>query len=102
MKSAELKEIKIKITSILALTKAFFILLIRRSASLPLTLVTKNDFELVLKYYLLNYWDMKHESIDGFEHLTIQNHLPFYKKRFKEMKKVIDERKIIGVFVHYA
>jgi len=89
-------------TSILALTKAFFILLVRRSASLPQTLMTKNDFELVLNHYLLNYWDMKHESIDGFEHLTIQNHLPFHKKRFEEMKQVIDERRIIGVMVHYA
>ena len=83
-------------------TKAFFILLVRRSASLPQILMTKNDFELVLNHYLLNYWVMKHESIDGFEHLTIQNNLPFHKKRFEEMKQVIDERKTIGVMVHYA
>ena len=87
--------------SILVLIKVFFILLVKRSASLPQVLMTKNDFESVLNHYLLNYWSMKHKSIDGFEHLTIQNHLPFHKKRFEEMKQVIDERKIIGVMVHY-
>lgn len=83
--------------------KALRLYFVRCSASgLPQTLITKNDFELVLNHYLLNYWDMKHESIDGFEHLTIQNHLPLNKKRFEEMKQVINERKIIGVIVHYT
>lgn len=89
-------------TSILALIKAFFILLIRRNDSLPQLLMTKNDFELVLNHYLLNFWEMKHENIDGFEYLTIQNHLPFYKKRFEKMKQLIDERKIIGVMIYYV
>jgi len=83
--------------------KALRLYFVRCSASdLPQTLMTKNDFELVLNRYLLNYWKMKHESIDGFEHLTIQNHLPLNKKRFEEMKQIIDERKIIGVIVHYT
>ncbi len=69
---------------------------------LPQKIMTKNDFELVLKSYLLNYWEMKHENIDGFEHITINNHLPLNKKRFEKMKQVISERKIIGVIVHYT
>ena len=82
--------------------KALRLYFFRFSASdLPQTLITKNDFELVLNRYLLDYWEMKHESIDGFEHLTIQNHLPLNKKRFENMKQVISERKFVMVYVHY-
>ena len=83
--------------------KALRLYFVRCSASdLPQTLMTKNDFELILNRYLLDYWEMKHESIDGFEHLTIQNHLPLNKKRFEKMKQVIYERKPIMVYVHYT
>ena len=83
--------------------KALRLYFVRCSASdLPQTLMTKNDFELVLNIYLLDYYEMKHESIDGFEHLTIQNHLPLNKKRFEKMKQVISERKPVMVHVHYT
>ena len=83
--------------------KALRLYFVRCSASgLPQTLMTKNDFELVLNRYLLSYWEMKHESIDGFEHLTIQNYLPLNKKRFENMKQIISERKPVMVYVHYT
>lgn len=68
---------------------------------LPKRLMTKQDIESVLNYYLLDHWDMSHEYIDGFYHVTITFKQPLLTKRKNLLKKYIEEHKMIGMIVNY-
>lgn len=81
--------------------KIFFISFFRKKEQLPIRLLTKQDFEIVLNHYLFTYWDLKVDSIESFYLLKIKNNLPILKRRYEDMKKYIEEHKVVGVFVDY-
>ena len=83
--------------------KSFLILLFRSKIEFPNTLVTRNDFEIVLNHYLLDYWELGF-SVDrsGINCLIIKCFIPFLKKRYVTLKKVISENKNVTIIVFYC
>lgn len=69
---------------------------------LPLILLTRQDFETVLNYFLMpDNYELKDEFVDGICYLTILLNQSISKKRINIAKKYINEHKLIYIQVEY-